>query len=60
MNTIHRRLLFYFELAKRTENSENKKAIVNQAVGASEIAVEFGLITYMEFEHYISKIFEML
>ena len=31
-----------------------------QALGAVEIAVDFGLITYIEFEHYIHKIFEML
>ena len=60
MNTIHKRLLFYFELAKKADNIENKQAIVNQALGASEIAVEFGLITYRDFEKYIHHIFKMI
>ena len=60
MNTIHNRLLFYFELAKKTDNIDNKKAIAHQALGASEIAVEYGLISYIEFEKYIHKIFKML
>ena len=59
-NTIQDRLLFNIELAKNTKDKENKKALAFQALGAVEIAVELGLITYIEFERYISRIVEML
>jgi hypothetical protein len=59
-NTIQDRLSFDIELAKNARNKEHKKALAFQALGAVEIAVDFGLITYIEFERYISKIFEML
>ena len=59
-NTIQDRLSFDIELAENTKEVVNKKALANQALGAVEIAVEFGLITYIEFENYINKIIEML
>lgn len=59
-STIQDRLQFDIELAKNARNKEHKKALAFQALGAVEIAVEFGLITYLEFERYISKIFEMI
>lgn len=59
-STIQDRLQFDIELAKNAENRENKKALAFQALGAVEIAVEFGLITYLEFEQYISKIIELI
>lgn len=59
-STIQDRLQFDIELAENAENRENKKALAFQALGAVEIAVEFGLITYIEFEQYISKIVELI
>lgn len=59
-NTIQDRLTFNITLAQNAKNTENKKALAHQALGAVEIAVEFGLITYIEFERHIHKIFEML
>ncbi len=59
-NTIQDRLSFDIELAKNAKDIENKKALAFQALGSVEIAVEFGLITYLEFERYISKIFELI
>lgn len=59
-STIQDRLQFDIELAKNARNKEHKKALAFQALGAVEIAVEFGLITYLEFERYISKIFEII
>lgn len=58
--TIHDRLSFDIELAESARDKEHKKALAFQALGAVEISVEFGLITYIEFESYISKIIEML
>lgn len=59
-NTIQDRLSHDIELAKIEDDNENKKALAYQALGAVELAVDFGLITYIEFEQYIHKIFEML
>jgi hypothetical protein len=59
-NTIQDRLSFDIELAKNANDRENKKALAFQALGAVELAVDFGLITYIEFEKYIHKICEML
>lgn len=59
-STIQDRLQFDIELAKNARNKEHKKALAFQALGAVEIAVEFGLITYLEFERYISKIIELI
>ena len=59
-NTIQDRLSFDIELAKNARNKEHKKALAFQALGAVEIAVEFGLITFLEFERYISKIIELI
>lgn len=59
-STIQDRLQFDIELAKNARNKEHKKALAFQALGAVEIAIEFGLITYLEFEQYISKIIELI
>lgn len=59
-NTIQDRLSFDIETACKADNMEHKKLLAFQALGAVEIAVEFGLITYIEFEKYIHKIFESI
>lgn len=58
--TIQERLSFDIELAENAKDKDNKKALAFQALGAVEIAVDFGLITYIEFEKYISKIIDMV
>lgn len=59
-NTIQDRLSFNIELAESTTDTEIKKALAHQALGAVEIAVEFELITYIEFERYIHNILYLL
>lgn len=59
-HTIHDRLSIDIALANSAKNKEDKKALAYQALGAVEIAVEFDLITYMEFESYINSIFSIL
>lgn len=58
--TIQERLSFDIEIAENAKDKDNKKALAFQALGAIELAVDFGLITYIEFERYISKIIEMV
>lgn len=57
--TIQEILSFHIELAENAKDKDNKKALAFQALGAVEIAVEFGLITYIEFERYIHRIFDL-
>ena len=47
-------------MAKNTDDIGTKKALAFQALGAVELAVDFGLITYTEFERYINTIFKLL
>lgn len=54
---IHDKLLFNIVLAEREENKKNKTLLFNQALGAVDIAVDFGLITHDEWEKYIERIF---
>lgn len=58
--SIQDRLSFDIALAVSAKSTEDKKVLAHQALGAAEIAVEFGLITYIEFEKYINSIFEVL
>lgn len=58
--TIRDRLYLNIELAESAKNKDNKKALAFQALGAVEIAVEFGLITTAEWEKYINDIFTIL
>ena len=39
---------------------DKQKALAFQALGAAELAIDFDLITYREFESYIHKITEIL
>lgn len=59
-HTIHDRLSIDIALAENAKTTEDRKALAYQAIGAAEIAVEFDLITYMEFEGYINSIFSIL
>lgn len=58
--TIQERLTFNIKLAENAKDKDNKKALTFQALGAVELAVDFGLITYIEFEKYIRKILELV
>ena len=43
---------------QNTNDLDNKKILAYKALGAVDIAVEFGLITYAEWEIYIKTIFK--
>lgn len=57
--TIQERIIQELEYADSVENRENKKLLATKVLGAVDMAVEFGLITYKEWEKYIEKIFKM-
>ena len=58
--SISERLGNDIEYAESIENIEYKDALAVKALGAVDIAVEFGLITYKEWESFASRIFAMM
>lgn len=55
--TIIERLIEDLDYAENIHDTEHRKMLAHKALGAADLAVEFGLITYNEWEKYISKIF---
>ena len=48
------------EYAQTICNTDQQQVLAVKVLGAVDMAVEFGLITYKEWEQYISRIFKML
>lgn len=46
--------------AKNIEDKAKQVMLATKVLGAADLAVEFGLIKYTEWEQYIDIIFEML
>lgn len=59
-NTIQEILSLEIELAENMRCRDKQKALAFQALGAVELAIDFDLITYREFESYIHKITKIL
>lgn len=58
--TVQDRIEQDIEYAKSIKNKESKALLATKALGAADLAVEFGLITYTQWELYISEIFNIL
>lgn len=58
--SISERLNKEIEYAESIEGIELKDALAVKALGAVDIAVEFGLITYKEWEDFASRIFGIM
>ncbi len=58
--TIQERLTEEISFAKGTKDIASKTMLATKALGAVDIAVEFGLITMNEWNNYIEDIFQML
>lgn len=58
--TIRDRLNEDIEYATTITNAGQQEILVIKALGAVDMAVEFGLITYKEWEQYISRIFKVI
>ena len=58
--SIQDRLHEDIEYAENLDDISHKKILATKALGAVDLAVEFEMITYTEWEEYISKIFEMI
>lgn len=57
--TVQERLKQDIEYAKTVENEASRQLLATKALGAVDFAVEFGLITYAEWEKYIENIFQI-
>lgn len=47
------------EYAKSVEETGSRTMLIHKALGAADFAVEFGLITYKEWETHIDNIFQI-
>lgn len=57
--TVQDRIKQDIEYAKKIEDKTNRRLLATKALGAADIAVEFGLITYNEWEKHIEDIFQI-
>lgn len=58
--TVQNRIEQDIEYAENIEDTVKKAMLATKALGAVDMAVEFGLITYNEWEIYIDRIFKMI
>lgn len=57
--TVQERLNEDIKYAEKIANAEHREILSIKALGAADFAVEFGLITYNEWQTYIDEIFKI-
>lgn len=57
--TIQERIKQDIEYAKSIEDKADRTLLATKALGAADLAIEFGLITYREWENHIDEIFKI-
>ena len=58
--TVTDRIEQDIEYAQNTANVKHREVLALKVLGAVDFAVEFGLITYKQWEQYIDKIFKLI
>ena len=58
--SINERLNEDIQYAEATTEISDRTLLATKALGAADLAVEFGLITYTEWEQYIDRIFKLI
>ncbi len=58
--TVKDRITEEFNYIKTLDNIEERNVLATKALGAADIAVEFGLITYTEWEAFVSEYFTVV
>lgn len=58
--TVQERIKHDIECAKKTLDHADRTLFATKALGAADLAVEFGLITYKEWEKHIENIFNII
>lgn len=57
--TVQERIKQDIDYAEKIANAEHREILSIKALGAADFAIEFGLITYNEWQTYIDRIFEI-
>lgn len=57
--TVQDRIRQDIEYAKGMKDKADRTLLATKALGAADLAVEFGLITYKEWEKHIENIFSI-
>lgn len=57
--TVQDRISQDVEYAKRMKDKSDRTLLATKALGAADLAIEFGLITYKEWEKHIEDIFQI-
>ena len=58
--TVQERIEQDIEYAIKIENKADQTLLATKVLGAADLAVEFGLITYAEWKQYIDGIFQII
>ena len=58
--TVQERIRQDIDYADNTKEIAKKTLLATKALGAADIAVEFGLITYKEWETFVERIFAIM
>ena len=58
--TVTDRLNEDIEYAENTKDIKHREILAIKALGAADYAVEFGFITYKEWETYIDRLFKIM
>lgn len=58
--TVNERIKEEIEYAQNISNAEHREILALKALGAADMAVEYGLITYKEWETHIDTIFKLM
>lgn len=58
--TVQERIKQDIEYAMKKKDKAEQTLLATKALGAADLAVEFGLITYNEWEKYIEQIFTII
>ena len=57
--TMQERITQDIKFAKSKKEKSDRTLLATKALGAADLAVEFGLITYKEWEQHIDEIFKI-
>lgn len=59
--TVSERIQESFDIAKEMKGSpQDKKAFALRAIGVADFALEYNLITYEEWQNYLSEYFKVV
>lgn len=57
--SIKERIEEEFEYINLIQDIDQRKMLACKALGAADMAIEFGLITYTEWSHFVSMYFQI-